>query len=263
MADRHLDRIADVDRSREVVGRVVHQAQPAVEQVVDVAEGAGLHAVAIDGDVLVPERLDDEVRHHAPVVGMHARAVGIEDARHLDAQFVLAVIVEEQRLRTALALVVAGARSDRIDAAAVALDLGVDGRVAVDLAGRGLEDLGPNPLGQAQHVDGAVDTGLGRLNRVVLVVNRRGRAGQIIDLVDLDIERERHVMPHQFEARIAETGRDVLLGAGEIVVDAEHVVARLEQPLAQMRPQESRAAGDQDTLAHDAPERSPRFRSRH
>jgi hypothetical protein len=63
-------------------------------------------------------------------------------------------------------------------------------RVAIDLAGRGLEDLGPHPLGQAQHVDGAVHAGLGRLHRVELVVDRRGRAGEVVDLVDLDIERE-------------------------------------------------------------------------
>ena len=152
------------------------------------------------------QRLDDEVRHHAAVVGMHARAVGVEDARDLDAQLVLAVVVEEQRLGAALALVVAGARADRIDVAPVGLGLRMDRRVAVDLAGRGLEDPALQALGQAQHVDGAVHAGLGRLHRIVLVVDRRGRAGQVVDLVDLDIEREGHVVAHQLEARIADAG---------------------------------------------------------
>ena len=39
------------------------------------------------------------------------------------------------------------------------------------------------------------------------------------------------------------------LAPGEEVVDAEHFVAVLEQPLAQMRAEESGAAGDQDALA--------------
>jgi hypothetical protein len=38
----------------------------------------------------------------------------------------------------------------------------------------------------------------------VLVVDRRGRTGEIVDLVDLDIERERHVVAHQLEARIVQ-----------------------------------------------------------
>ena len=77
-------------------------------------------------------------------------------------------------------------------------------RIAVDLAGRGLEDLGARALGQAQHVDGAVHAGLGRLHRIVLVVDRRGGAGEIVDLVDLDIERECHVVAHQLEARVVQ-----------------------------------------------------------
>jgi len=40
---------------------------------------------------------------------MHVRAVGVENARDLDAQLVLAVVVEEQGLGAALAFVVAGA----------------------------------------------------------------------------------------------------------------------------------------------------------
>ena len=142
LADGELAGIAEIDRAGEVVRRVVHQAQQALDQVVDIAEGARLRAVAVDRDGLALQRLDDEVRHDAAVVGVHARAVGVEDARHLDAQLVLAVVVEEQRLGAALALVVAGARADRIDVAPVVLGLRVDRRVAVDLGGRGLEDLG-------------------------------------------------------------------------------------------------------------------------
>jgi len=46
-----------------------------------------------------------------------------------------AMIVEEQRLRAALALVVAGPPADRIDAAPVGFGLRMNFRVAVDLAG--------------------------------------------------------------------------------------------------------------------------------
>ncbi len=55
-----------------------------------------------------------------------------------------------QRLGKALRLVVHTSRPDRIDVAPVVLALGVDGRVPVDLAGRGEEEARIMRLGQLQ-----------------------------------------------------------------------------------------------------------------
>ena len=44
------------------------------------------------------------------------------------------------------------------------------------------------------------DAGLGRLHRIVLVVYRRCWAGEIEDLVNIDVERETHVVPHELES---------------------------------------------------------------
>jgi hypothetical protein len=155
------------------------------------------------------QRLHDEVADHAAVVGVHARAVGVEDARHLDLQRVLAVVIEKQGFGAALAFVVAAADADGVDVAPVGFDLGMHLRVAIDLAGGGLEDLGAQALGQAEHVDGAVHAGLGGLHRVVLVVDGAGRAGQVVDLVHLDIQRKGDVVAHQLEARVVEQVGDV------------------------------------------------------
>ena len=87
--------------------------------------------------------------------------------------------------------------------------------------------------------------GLGRLHRVVLVVHRRGRAGEVVDLVDLDIEREGYVVAHQLEARLAHQVRDVGPAAGEEVVDAQHLVAVGQEPLAQEAADEPGPAGHQ------------------
>ena len=71
--------------------------------------------------------------------------------------------------------------------------------VAVDLRRRGQQDLGLGPLGQAEHVDRAHHRCLGRLHRVALVEDRRRRAGQVVDLVDLNVERERHIVAHDLQ----------------------------------------------------------------
>ena len=83
----------------------------------------------------------------------------------------------------------------------------------------------------------------------MLVVDRRGRAGEIVDLVDLDVERERDIVAHQLEARMGQQMLDVVLAAGEEVVDADDVVAFRNQAIAKVRTEEPGAAGDENRLA--------------
>ena len=54
-------------------------------------------------------------------------------------------------------------------------------------------------LGQTQHVDRAVDASLGRLHRIVLIVDRRGWAGEIVYLIHFDKQREGDVMADEFK----------------------------------------------------------------
>src|SRR5204863_2051822 len=113
-----------------------HQSRERVDQIVDVAKRAGLPAIAVDRDVTSKQRLDDKIGHDPTIVWMHARAVSIENSRHLDAQAMLAPIVEKQRFGATLALVIAGTRANRIDVAPVVLGLRMGQRIAIDLRGR-------------------------------------------------------------------------------------------------------------------------------
>jgi hypothetical protein len=72
----------------------------------------------------------------------------------------------------------------------VAFGLGMHLGIAIDLAGRSLQDLDLEPFGEPQPIDGPLYAGLGSLHRVELIVDRRGGAGEVIDLIDLHIERE-------------------------------------------------------------------------
>jgi hypothetical protein len=77
-------------------------------------------------------------------------------------------------------------------------------------------------------------------------------AGQVVDLVHLDIQREGHVVAHQLEIRVVQQVHDVAPRRGVEIIDAEHVLALGQQPLAQVRAEEAGAAGDQDAFAHRA-----------
>src|SRR5262245_65204678 len=85
----------------------------------------------MNGDVTPEQRLDDEIRYHAPVVRVHARAIGIEDSGDLDVQSVLAPIIKEQGLGATLAFVIARARANRADVPPIIFSL----RVAAGNAG--------------------------------------------------------------------------------------------------------------------------------
>ena len=142
-------------------------------------------------------------------MGMHAGAIGVEDAGHFDADLVLAVIVEKQGFRTPLALVIAGPDANRVDVAPIVFPLGVDLGVPIHLAGGRLQDFRSDPFGQAQHVDGAMDACFSRLDGVVLVVDGRGGAGHVVDFVHLDIQGEGDIVPHQFEIGVVQEMRDI------------------------------------------------------
>ncbi len=109
-----------------MLGGALHKLDEAFDQIVGIAEGAGLAAVAIDGDRSPLKGLNNEVRDDAPVIGMHARPVGVEDAGHLDIELVLAVIVEKQGLGAALAFIVADRGSNGIHMAPIILGLRMD-----------------------------------------------------------------------------------------------------------------------------------------
>jgi hypothetical protein len=241
--------VAEIARPRHVL-RALHQEFEALQKIVDVAERSRLRTIAVDRQRLFLERLDDEVRDNAAVVLEHARPIGIEDARDLDRQLVDAMIVEEQRLGAALALVVARANADRIDVPDVAFRLRMDLGIAVHFAGRCLKNASALFRRKFQKILGADHAGLQRAYRIALIMSRRGRACEIVDTVYRAAEGERlaDVMLDEREARMIQKRLDVLEIAGVEIVDADHAMPLLDQAIAQVRSDETGAPGNQYVL---------------
>ncbi len=222
-----LHRVSQVDRSDESL-LVLHHPDHPLHQVGDIAEGAGLGTVAEDGDIFIFQGLEDEVGNDPAVVLGHPGTVGVEDADDADVHVVLAVIVHHQGLGHPFPLVVAAADADGVDVAPVSLALGVHLGVAVDLGGGCLQDAGLHPFGHAQHVDHAHDAGLDGLDRVVLVVHRRGGAGQVVDAINLQEDRLDDVVTDQLEAVAVHQMDDVVFAAGEEVVQTDDIVSFIQ-----------------------------------
>ena len=134
-----------------------HEPNKSLNEVVDVAEGAGLGAIAVERDILTAESLHDEVGDDAAVVFVHARAVGVEDADDTDIDFVFAVVIEEQGFGASFSFVVTGTSADGVDVAPVGFWLGMDGGIPVYFAGGGLENAGFDSFGEPEAVHGSDD----------------------------------------------------------------------------------------------------------
>jgi hypothetical protein len=85
------------------------------------------------------------------------------------------------------------------------------------------------------------------------VVDRRRRAGEIHDRVDVavDVQRGGDVVLDETEALVRREILDVVPPAGDQVVDADDLMPVGEHAGAQVVAQEAAAAGDQ--YAHEAP----------
>ena len=75
-------------------------------------------------------------------------------------------------------------------------------------------------------------------------MHRRRGTGQVVDLFGLQEQRLHDVVPNQLEPRMVDQAPDVLLAAGEEIVDADHLLATLDQPLTKMAAQEPGTTGD-------------------
>ena len=176
---------------------------------------------------------------------VHARTVGVEDADHADIDAVLAAVVRAERFGGALALVVAAPEADRVHVAPVGLRLRMHVRIAVALGSGGVEDAGLGLERELEGVHHAEDRRLGGLDRVVLVVDWRSGAGQVVDFVELPPERLRHVVDEKREARVVHQVVEVGLGAGEEVVQDRHFGALREKRAREVGADEAGAAGDE------------------
>ena len=163
------------------------------QEVLDELARAGLFALPIERQRLVAQGLQDEVGDDAPILRVHPRPIGVEDAHQPHVHAELAAVFQGQGLGRALAFVVATAHAQRVDVAPVALRLRVDLRVAIDFAGRGDEEPRTAPPGHLERLARAVEGRSEGVEAVGLVVRGRGGAGQVEDPIVVARNRLAHI----------------------------------------------------------------------
>jgi len=87
--------VAKIERTNRL--RLLHEAAEPFNQITDKAEGTCLRAIAINGEILAAQRLDNEIGDDATVVGQHPRPIGVEDACDPDIDPILVMVIEKER----------------------------------------------------------------------------------------------------------------------------------------------------------------------
>ena len=77
-----------------------------------------------------------------------------------------------------------------------------------------------------------------------MIMRRRSRTSQIINLIDFHLERIDHIVPDQLEIRILEEVSNILLPTGEKIVQTQDLVPFVKESITQMRAEKARAASD-------------------
>lgn len=235
LEDGVLLRVAEVDDlAGEIVG--LHEEDEATDEIVYIAEGAGLLAGAVDGDGAALDGLDAEVGDDAAIRRGGAGAIGVEDAGDAGIDLVLADVFHGQGFGEALAFVVAGAGAIRVDVAPVGLDLGVDKGIAIDLGGGSLHEAGAVAAGELQRVMGAVGVDQQGLDRVAGVALGAGRAGEIVDAIEVIIdqlgaERLGHILRQELEVRPTAQVVQIVRDTGQKIIRRDDIMPLDDQAL--------------------------------
>lgn len=77
--------------------------------------------------------------------------------------------------------------------------------------------------------------GLSRLNRIMLVINRRRWTCQVVYFINFQIKRKCHIVSNQLKIRIVREFRYVSFRSGVKVVDTNDIVPLRQQAPAKMR----------------------------
>jgi hypothetical protein len=170
---------------------------------------------------------------------MHTGTICVKDPCHLDFDPILAVIIEEKSFSTSFPFIVTGSGSNGVYASEIGLRLGVNCGISIHLRSGGLEDSCLEAFSESQHVNGTMDIDLCGLNRVVLVMDRRCRAGEVINSIHLDVKRESYVMAKKFKKRILEKMLNISLRPGVKVIDADHILPFFKEAFAEVRTQKT------------------------
>ena len=77
-------------------------------------------------------------------------------------------------------------------------------------------------------------------------MGRRGRAGEVVNLIDLEFVWIADIVPDQLKARISQQVLNIPLPSGEEIIEAEDLMPFVQEPFTEMGAEEAGTAGNEN-----------------
>ena len=162
---------------------VLHSADNRFYQITHILKRTCLGAIAMDSQRLTAKCLHNEVGYHTAILRTHPRPVCIEYANDTCIYTVFFMIVVEQGLGTALPLIITATDTEGIHIAPIRFILRRDLRIAIHFTGGSKQDSCSFLFSKFQKMDAAKDRSLECMYRRFLILHRRSRTGQMVNLM--------------------------------------------------------------------------------
>jgi hypothetical protein len=98
-----------------------------------------------------------------------------------------------------------------------------------------LKDFSFEPFCEAEQIDRSVNARFRRLNRIGLIMDWRSGTGEIVNLVNFDIQRKTYIMANKFEEGMIQYREKIFFTASEKIIYANHFCAIGQKPFAEVR----------------------------
>ena len=107
-------------------------------------------------------------------------------------------------------------------------------RIAVNFARRCLQYPRPDAFREPEHIHRAHYIRFDGFDGIVLVMDGRSRASEIVDLIDLDKYRLGNVVPDDLEISVVTQVSNVCLATGKEIIEADNVVTFAKKAFTKM-----------------------------
>ena len=142
------------------------------------------------------------------------------------------MIIHKQSFGCTFTFIVTTTDTDRVHISPIRFYLRMNGRIAIHFTGRSLENLCFGSFSHPQHIHSSVNGGFHCLDGIILIMGRRCRTSQVIDLIDLGVIRRSYIMTNQLKVVILQQVTNIILTAGKIIIQANHIIALSHQAFA-------------------------------
>lgn len=223
---------------------VLHHGNESVDKIINIQKCSRLFSSAIDRNIAVLKRLNDEIANHPSVIPPNSWSVRIEYSNDTGIDSMHSVIVGKDRFCRPFSFGIARPLPYRVHVTKIRFALGLHFGISVYFGRRREQNSCLRFHCEIQYVLRSEDVRHHRGNRIHSIYCRRCRTGQVINLIQfIRLERLVDVMLYERKSRTNQKVGNILLHSSAQIIQASDFVSFIQKSTAKMRSQKTGSTG--------------------